>query len=213
MLGGSFDPVHWGHLGAAMEAAYQLDLDRVLLVTAGDPPHKAPATLPEHRHAMVVLGALEGPRLEASALELDRPGPHYTVDTLRRLSELHAGAELHLIVGSDAAATLDAWREPDEVRRLARIVTVVRAVTSHPDAETMNGLHGGGQPIGRSGEPAYTPPAGRSGPLRASTSEVRWPGVAVSSSEIRRRVRAGAPIEYLVPRSVADYLRRYRLYP
>lgn len=212
ILGGSFDPIHWGHLGAAIEATHQLGLDRTLLVTAGEPPHKQTVAPARHRFAMTGLGALESERLEASALELERPGPHYTVDTLRQLEALHPGAELVLLVGSDAGATLEGWREPDELRRLARIVTVVRAGTSLPDGETMYGLNGGRWPIGGAPEPEYDGLVRRGGPLPASTREVRWPGVAISSTEVRRRVRAGAPIDYLVPRSVANYLRSNSLY-
>jgi nicotinate-nucleotide adenylyltransferase len=201
LFGGAFDPVHWGHVGAAIECAYQLRLDRVLLVPGGDPPLKAPDAPAAHRFEMVRLAALEYPGLEPSRLELETPGPHYTVGTLRRLKDIQPDAELFLIVGDDAAATLDQWREPHAIRSLATIVTVQRAAYRE-EAYAV---------------PLTTTPSGEGYDPRARTDpgaglRVTWPGVAVSSTEIRRRIRSGAPIEYLVPRSVADYLKGHRLY-
>lgn len=200
VLGGAFDPVHWGHVGAAIECAYQLKLARVLLVPGGDPPWKQPAVSQEDRYRMVQLAAAEHPCLEASRLELDAPGPHYTVSTLRRLRAQLGEAEIHLIVGDDVAARLHEWREPEAVVGLARLVVVERAGWAPPASDALTAP---GSEQRYDLEARSVPGAG----LRVS-----WPGVAVSSSEIRRRVREGAPIEYLVPRSVADYLKGNLLY-
>ncbi|HWG83905.1 MAG TPA: nicotinate-nucleotide adenylyltransferase [Deinococcales bacterium] len=200
VLGGAFDPIHWGHVGAAIECAYQLRLDRVLLVPGGDPPWKQPAVNQEDRYRMVQLAAAEHPSLEASRLELDSPGPHYTVDTLRRIRAQLGDATLYLIVGDDAAARMQEWRELDTVLALATLVVVERAGWVAPPSDPVTAP---------AAERRYDEWA-RSGP--GAGLRVSWPGVAVSSSEIRRRVREGAPIEYLVPRSVADYLKGNLLY-
>ena len=210
LMGGGFDPIHWGHLGAAIESAYQVGLEKVLLSATGQPPHKKPVASAEHRFEMTRLAALESPFgrggvLEAARLELDAPGPHFTVETLRRLQVLEPEAELHLIVGTDAARTLEQWRAIDDILALARIIVVERVGFTEKPGNVKNS------------ETDFTKTESGSGynsSLRSDspTTVVSWPGVAISSSEIRRRVGIEAPIEYLVPRSVADYLRRFDLY-
>lgn len=214
-MGGGFDPIHWGHLGAAIEAAYQVGLEKVLLSATGQPPHKQPVASAEHRFEMTRLAALESPfghggTLEATRLELDVPGPHFTVETLRRLRDLEPESELHLIVGTDAARTLEQWRAIDDILALARIIVVERVgfTEKHPEDPrgTMKNSETDFTKTASSDD--YNPTVRSDAP----TTVVSWPGVAISSSEIRRRVGIGAPIEYLVPRSVADYLKRFDLY-
>lgn len=210
LMGGGFDPIHWGHLGAAIESAYQVGLEKVLLSATGQPPHKQPIASAEHRFEMTRLAALESPWnaggvLEATRLELDVPGPHFTVETLGRLQIQEPDAELHLIVGTDAARTLEQWRAIDEILALARIIVVERMGFVEKAAKV------------KASETDFTKTASGSDynfkvGSDSPTILVRWPGVAISSSEIRRRVGVGAPIEYLVPRSVADYLKRFDLY-
>lgn len=129
ILGGSFDPVHYGHLVLAREAAEQSELDLVLFIPANLSPHKTgtnPATA-EDRMQMVQL-AIEGEKgFAASGIELQRPAPSYTVDTLQELKNTHPQDELVLLIGSDQAAKFDTWHKPDEIRRLARIVVLRRA--------------------------------------------------------------------------------------
>ena len=211
-MGGGFDPIHWGHVGAAIEVGYRLGLEVVYLSATGQPPHKAPVASAEHRFEMTRLAALEYPTLRGTGLESGVPGPHFTVGTLERLRAQEPDAELHLIVGEDAARTLDTWKALPEIRRLARIVVAARAGDPSGARDGHSGARDG-QPgvvaalTAEAGAVDYNPGVpGGDAPL------VRWPGVAVSSTEIRRRVREGAPIEYLVPRSVADYLRRHDLY-
>jgi nicotinate-nucleotide adenylyltransferase len=196
--GGSFDPVHWGHLGAAIEFGYQLGLDKVLLSPTGNPPHKTPRASPEQRFEMVKRAALEHPLLEATRLEIDFPGPHYTAQTLERLHNLEPDAQIFLLTGRDAALSLDTWFEPETILRLATLVVADREglastslVTSEP----------------KSGFAPYTLQA-----LPAGTLELHWLGVNASSTIVRARIAQGAPIEYLVPKSVNQFIREQQLY-
>ncbi|MGD9957641.1 MAG: nicotinate-nucleotide adenylyltransferase, partial [Candidatus Nanopelagicales bacterium] len=184
VLGGTFDPVHHGHLVAASEAAYRLGLDQVLLAPAGRQwqktrPDISPA---EDRYAMTVIATDPDPRLAASRVDVDREGPTYTVDTLTDLrSELGPDVELFFITGADALAGLASWHRAEEIPDLAHLVGVTRP--GHP-------LQGPGD---------LDLPAG-------SVTLLQIPALDVSSSECRARVAAGAPIRYLVPDGVAQYV-------
>ena len=186
VLGGTFDPFHFGHLAVALEVKDRLRLDRVLLVVANDPWQKSdrreitPASI---RLAMVEV-AVEGlAGIEASAVEIDRGGESYMADTLQTLRRHHEGAELFFIVGSDAAAGLDTWKRPDEVRDAAVTVVVDR----------------GGREEGR-------PPPGWDHLV------VEVPSLDISSSDLRDRFRSGRPVEALVPPPVIEIVRREGLY-
>jgi nicotinate-nucleotide adenylyltransferase len=192
LLGGTFNPPHIAHLVCAQEARAQLDLARVVLVPAAVPPHKEVPEEPgvEHRLAMCRRAAALEPWLEVAEAELERPGPSYTVDTLR---ELHARApedELTFIVGGDMALSLPSWREPDEILRVARLGVAERAAAAR--AEIAAALE----------------------PLSASdrVSFFAMPRLDVSSTDMRARVRAGRPIRWLVPDPVADYIGEHGLY-
>ncbi len=194
--GGSFDPIHWGHLGAAIEFGYQLGLEKVLLSATGNPPHKTPRASPEQRFEMVRRAALEYPLLSASRLELDFPGPHYTAKTLERLHENEPDAQIFLLTGRDAAVSLSKWYEPETILRLATLV-----VADRQDAVSL----------------AVTEPKSTSEPytlqtLPAGTLELHWLGVNASSTVVRARIAEGAPIEYLVPKSVIEFIRQHQLY-
>lgn len=183
VLGGSFDPVHIGHLAVAVTARWALDLDRVLLVVANDPWQKTgtrPITPAEDRLA-VVQAAVEGlDGLEASRVEIDRGGPSYTVDTLLELRQQWPGAELFLVVGTDVAAGLHTWHRSTDLPELATLVVAERAGAA----------------------PAPPPP----GPWRVVRLPV--PALDVSSSDLRERLARGAPVDVLVPpaaiRCIAD---------
>ena len=183
VFGGSFNPIHHGHLLLADEVRELLGLDRVLFVPAGAPPHKSAAGLAPaaDRHAMVRLAVADHPGLAVSDVELRRPGPSYTVDTLRALLAREPGIRLTLLLGADAAAEIDAWHQAEAIPSLATVVVFARA----------------GVPV----------PSSR---LIARTIEV--PGIAISATEIRRRVREGRHIRYWVPDPVAEYVTRHRLY-
>ena len=180
VFGGTFDPPHLGHLAIALDVAHELELDRVLLVVAGDPWQKTAVrsiTAAADRLAMVRAAADGCPGVEVSDIEIERDGPSYMADTLADLADRHPDAALFLIVGSDAAAGLDTWSRPDAVRNQATTVVVDR----------------GGREGGR-------PPEGWPHVV------VDVPALEVSSSDLRRRVRAGEPIRGLVPRAVADLI-------
>jgi nicotinate-nucleotide adenylyltransferase len=183
LLGGSFDPVHHGHLIVGQVAAEKLRLDGLRLVPAREQPFKRGKhrTSAEHRAAMLSLAVTGMPGLELELSELDRPGPSYTVDTLRALRKREPGTEFTLLLGADAAVDLPAWREADEIPRLARIVVFARP----------------GSPVLQS-------------PLVSSVIEV--PEIDISATEVRNRVARGHSIRYWVPDAVAEYIKTHRLY-
>lgn len=184
ILGGSFNPPHVGHLVCAQEARDQLGLERVLLMPAREPPHKeiAQDPGPRARLDMCRLAAGGDPGLGVCAIELEREGPSYTVDTLRLLHEREPGDELTFIVGGDMAETLPSWREPREVLRLARMAVTGRDERSARElAERLAALHDGSRVL-----------------------FFEMPRLDVSSTDLRRRVAQGRPIRHLVPDAVAD---------
>ena len=133
ILGGTFDPIHLGHLAAAHAAIDCASLDRVLVIPTGVPPHRPPTVAGAgDRLEMSRLATAGDPRLEVSDIELRREGASYTIDTLRELQRLRPDDELFLILGWDAARLLDTWHEPDEVRRLARVIVVTRPGSGSP---------------------------------------------------------------------------------
>lgn len=189
ILGGSFDPPHFGHLALAEWARLELALDRVVFVPAGLPPHKAgqARSTAAHRLAMTRLAVRDNPSFEVSPLETRRRGPSYTVDTVRSLAAAWPGARLHLLMGADMFATFDTWREPEGIAEHAVLVVAVR--------------------------PGSRPPR-RSRWTRRGQGVV-WlsnPGLEVSSSAIRERAAAGWGTRYLVPDAVGRYAERHGLY-
>ncbi|WP_084038041.1 nicotinate-nucleotide adenylyltransferase [Demequina sp. NBRC 110053] len=183
VLGGTFDPIHHGHLAAASEVCAALGLDQVLLAPTNRQPFKegfdsAPA---EDRLEMCRLAVLGDDRLAVTPVDIERGGITYTVDTLTDLRDQLPGAQLYFITGADALERLSEWREAERLGELARFVGVTRAGHPLPQLDTAHTL-------------------------------VEVPAMAVSSTDVRRRVRAGAPIRYLVPRAVADYIATHDLY-
>ena len=192
VLGGTFDPPHLAHLVAALTARHALDLDRVILVVAGDPWQKRDAVVAsaDDRLAMT-RAAVDGldeadarACLEVSAAEVERPGPTYTIDTLGELAD--ADRDLFLIVGADVAARLDSWHRADDVRAAATLVVVPRdgTVWAIGDAD------------------------GAAGPI----VNLRMPRLDIASSDLRTRVAAGEPIDGLVPAGAVRVIRERRLY-
>ncbi|MGY4740935.1 nicotinate-nucleotide adenylyltransferase [Streptomyces sp. ATMOS53] len=186
--GGTFDPIHHAHLHNAAMAAAACGLDHVVLVPTGEPCHKDPRGVSPSadRFTMAEIACRPDPLLSVSRVEVDRPGPSYTVPTLRELHRtLGPAAELFLIVGTDTAEGITQWYEAEAIPRLARLVVVGRA--DHvPD-------------------PARLPRSGTYDPVPASP----W---RISSTQIRARVRAGRPVRYLVPDGVAAYIAERGLY-
>jgi nicotinate-nucleotide adenylyltransferase len=191
ILGGVFNPPHLGHLVCAQEALVQLELEKVVFMPVGQAPHRELEGDPgaEVRLEMVELAAGDDARFAISRAELDRPGPSYTVDTLRELRE-KVDDELFLILGGDQAAALPAWHEPETVLSLATVAVVERSNWSR------NAI---GIKIGR------LPGAER-------VRYLDMPIIQISSSAIRRRVFEGKPIRYLVPDKVANYIGANGLY-
>lgn len=187
IYGGTFDPIHIGHLVTAVSARHELGLDRLLLVVARDPWQKTGAgdavTPAEVRFEMVSAAVSDVEGVEASDLELGRPGPTYTADTLHELRRLEPECELFLVVGSDAARGLDTWERSDEVRDLATIAVMTRP--NHEDE---------------------VPPADW------HWVRVEVPQIELSSTDIRERVASGRPIKFLVPDPVRHLIDERRLY-
>ncbi len=185
VFGGTFDPVHVGHLVAAVNARHALRLDRVLMVVANQPwqkSHRVVAPV-EDRLAMLeaAVGGVEG--IKASRIEIDRGGESFTADTLEELSRSEPSAELYLVVGADVARQLHTWRREEVARRLATLVVVDRPGAAVPDVDA-------GWRVER----------------------VAIPHLDVSSSELRTRVAAGLPLDFLVPSAALALLRHRGLY-
>jgi len=187
LLGGTFDPPHFGHLALAEWARAELRLTTVWFVPAGQPPHKLGArrSPARHRLAMTRLAVRGNPAFRVSTLETRRPGPSYTADTVRAFTAANPRARVHLLMGADMFATFPRWREPDAIARAAVLVVAARPGTPSPRARAAGGRG------------------------------VVWlanPGLEVSSSALRARAHAGRSIRYLVPDAVARYAERHRLY-
>ncbi|MCM3555665.1 nicotinate-nucleotide adenylyltransferase [Janibacter melonis] len=185
-MGGTFDPIHHGHLVAASEAQSLLDLDEVVFVPTGQPWQKAERTVspPEHRYLMTVVATASNPRFTVSRVDIDRDGPTFTIDTLRDLRAARPDDELFFITGADALAQILSWKDADELFELAHFVGVTRP----------------GYELSESGLPQD----------RVTLQEV--PAMSISSTNCRDRVAEGEPVWYLVPDGVVQYINKYALY-
>lgn len=194
LLGGTFDPIHLGHLIAAENARVQLGLEQVLFVPARQSPLKQDrrSSPVEHRLAMVEIAIADNPYFVASRLELERGSPSYTVETVRYvLDQEGPDTCLYFLVGLDQAAALPQWKDPASIIDLCKLVFVTRPSWPPPDYELMERY------ITRS---------------RERTMLIEVPAIGISSTEIRRRVSEGVSIKYLVPERVEEYIRRHGLY-
>jgi nicotinate-nucleotide adenylyltransferase len=183
-MGGTFDPIHHGHLVAASEVAQFFGLDEVVFVPTGDPWHKSVVTAPEHRYLMTVVATASNPSFTVSRVDIDRAGPTYTIDTLRDLKTQRPDAELFFITGADAVAQILSWRDHDELWDLAHFVAVSRP----------------GHVLSTDGLPVE------------KVSQLEIPALAISSTDCRDRVSAGRPVWYLVPDGVVQYIAKHHLY-
>jgi nicotinate-nucleotide adenylyltransferase len=193
LIGGTFDPPHYGHLLAAQEAAVVLRLERVLFLPARQNPLKdgEPSTPAEDRCAMVERAIADNPLFELSRRDLDRPPPSYTADLLRTFKLEVPDDELFFLIGADILPELPRWHKTDEILRLARLVVVNRPDSPVPDVRALE---------------AVFPQA------RERVDLVFFPGVSVSARYLRARVASGQPIRYLTPPAVEQYIRAKRLY-
>jgi nicotinate-nucleotide adenylyltransferase len=187
VMGGTFDPIHNGHLVAASEVGALFDLDEVVFVPSGRPWQKVhrDVSRPEDRYLMTFLATSSNPRFTVSRIDIDRDGPTYTIDTLRELRRQRPAAELFFITGADALAQILGWRDARELFALAHFVGVSR--------------------------PGYHLATDGSLPADA-VSLLEVPALAISSSDVRARVARGAPIWYLVPDGVVRYIAKIGLY-
>lgn len=188
-MGGTFDPIHHGHLVAASEVQSWFDLDQVVFVPTGQPWQKADRDVSpaEHRYLMTVIATAANPRFEVSRVDIDRLGPTYTIDTLHDLAKLHPDADLYFITGADAMTALLTWRDHDELFDLAQFVGVTRPGHEMDDT-TLAGLP------------------------RDRVTLVEIPALAISSTDCRDRVERGEPVWYLVPDGVVQYIAKHGLY-
>jgi nicotinate-nucleotide adenylyltransferase len=192
VLGGAFNPPHIGHLVLAHEAAFQLGLDRVVMVPTGRAPHKAidPEPGADVRLEMATLVAAGDALVEVSELEVRDPGPSYTFRTLERLSEQRPGEQIWFLMGADVAASLESWKRPERVLELARLGIAARPGTATDDAEAA---------LERLG-------------AEDRAEWIRMPEIGVSSTRIRRRVAQRRPIRYLTPDPVLELIEAMDLY-
>jgi nicotinate-nucleotide adenylyltransferase len=183
-MGGTFDPIHHGHLVAASEAQVSLELDEVIFVPTGQPADKTEVSPAEHRYLMTVIATASNPRFRVSRVDIDRPGFTYTVDTLHDIRQEFPDADLFFITGADAIATFLSWKDSTELTALAHFVAVTRP--------------------GHELQVADVP--------SDAVTVLEVPALAISSTDCRSRVYAGEPVWYLVPDGVVQYIAKHRLY-
>ncbi len=191
VMGGTFDPIHYGHLVTAEAALAEFHLDEVVFVPTGQPWMKAERDVagPEDRYLMTVIATSSNPRFSVSRIEIERDGPTYTVETLQELRRQSGdGVDLFFITGADAILDIFQWKEPDEVLNLANFIAATRP----------------GYDVARFEREAPT--------RHPNISVMTVPALAISSSDIRQRVREGRPIRYLVPEGVQTYIEKSQLY-
>lgn len=190
ILGGTFDPPHIGHLILAEVACDALNLDQILFVLAGDPPHRRAVATAEHRLAMLTLAIAGNPRFALSDVDLKRPGPHYTSDMLRILREQFPDTDLTFLLGADSLAHVHSWHDPNGIIAQARLAA-----------------------IGRPGTPIDLKALDRE--LPGMAQRVKWveaPEIGISATLLRERLAKGHSIRYLVPESVERYIVEHGLY-
>ncbi|GJN41923.1 nicotinate-nucleotide adenylyltransferase [Corynebacterium ammoniagenes] len=189
IMGGTFDPIHNGHLVAASEVAYRFDLDKVIFVPTGQPWQKADrdVTDAEHRYLMTMVATASNPRFTVSRVDIDRNGPTYTIDTLRDIRKFYPDAELYFITGADALSSIMSWRDWEDMLEMAHFVGVTRP----------------GYPLTRDMVPEDQ---------RDNIELIDIPAMAISSTDCRERARGGEPVWYLVPDGVVQYIAKNHLY-
>ena len=193
LFGGTFDPPHLGHLILASEAQFQLELNRLLWTLTPEPSHKQDQLITsiEHRLAMVNLAIADNPSFELSRAELDRPGPHYTLDTIKLIAEQHPDAEIIPIIGGDSLHDLPSWHRPQELLYAAHWIGVMR----------------------RPGEAANLEELERELPgISSKVHYVNAPLLEIASSEIRSRIADGRPYRYYLTDPVYHYINQHQLY-
>jgi nicotinate-nucleotide adenylyltransferase len=220
VLGGTFNPIHYGHLVAADEVREAFALDSVIFVPAAIPPHKNRAGLiePQHRLMMTTLATLSNPRFAVSTVEIDRPGASYSVETVAALKDQHPQCQAwYFILGIDAFVDLASWKQPDVLLKSCHTVVIPRPgyhlrELAMPPLQQLAAAY----PCLSFGPPEHDTVA-RTSWVRVSDTPYaiyfhEFPALDISSTRIRQRIREGKSIAYLVPESVQAYICKYRLY-
>ena len=195
IMGGTFDPIHIGHLVTAEEVRHEFDIDEVLFVPTGYPPHKSNVnmTTSEHRYLMTVLATAANPSFKVSRLEIDREGVTYTIDTIKELKHIYGeGVRLYFITGADAVHKILTWKESEELLQICEFVAVTRP--GYNKQELLQQI----EELKRNYE--------------TNIHFLEVPALAISSSDIRGRIENSKPIKYLVPEEVENYIKKYNLY-
>lgn len=186
IMGGTFDPIHNGHLVAASEVASVYELDQVIFVPTGRPHFKLDKKVSnaEDRYLMTVIATASNPKFTVSRVDIDRPGVTYTIDTLRDMHALYPDADLFFITGADAVAEILRWKDADQMWSLARFIAVTRPGYSNPDRPK----------------------------IKAQVDMLEIPALSISSTDVRQRSAKGKPVWYLVPDGVVQYIAKHGLY-
>ncbi|ERM93031.1 nicotinate-nucleotide adenylyltransferase [Caldanaerobacter subterraneus] len=195
IMGGTFDPIHYGHLVTAEAVRDEFKLDKVIFVPAGNPPHKVKrkVTDKKHRYLMTILATITNPFFEVSSIEIDREGYTYTIDTIKEFKKMYGEKTLfYFITGADAVLEILSWKNADELLRLCYFVAATRPGIEgnkiDQELDKIRKLYG---------DVIY---------------KVTVPSLAISSTDIRERVAKGRPIKYLLPEPVERYIQKYKLY-
>jgi len=194
IMGGTFDPIHYGHLVAAEGARYEFNLEKVIFVPAGRPPHKLnyKITDPWQRFTMTSLAVQSNPFFEVLPLEVERPGPSYAIDTVREIIRLYPGMEVYFITGADAVSEILTWKNTEQLLSICHFIAATRPGYRMDDMwEKLKRLPG---------------------ELKDRIHCMEVPALAISSSDIRQRLRDGRPIKYLLPEPVEEYIIKNKIY-
>ncbi len=194
IMGGTFDPIHYGHLVTTEAVMHQFQIDKVLFIPSGQPPHKSgkKVTAAEDRYLMTLLATESNPSFFPSRIEIDREGYSYTIDTIKQLKQEDPDQEIYFITGADAFLQILTWRNPEELLRSCHFVAATRPGYLRPEiSEEIKRL---------------------TQEYKAHIHFIEVPALSISSSDIRQRVREGRPIKYLLPELVENYIYKHGLY-
>ena len=194
IMGGTFDPIHYGHLVIANEVLFKFDLQKIIFVPTGNPPHKRSAALADayHRYMMVQFATMTNPSFDVSNIEVEKDGISYTVDTIRELKNNYIDTKLYFITGTDAVLDLPNWKDPEEILNLCTFISVNRPgyVTDTLDDKLDRLME----------------------KYKGEILSIRAPQLKISSTDIRNRIQEGRPTKYLLPENVEQYIFKNGLY-
>jgi len=198
-MGGTFNPIHYGHLVTAEEARIQFNLDRVLFIPTGDPPHKdgQKITNAQQRYLMTIMATGSNPYFYVSRMEIDRPQPSYTIDTVKDLHEVYKDSQIFFITGTDAVLDILTWKNPAEILNLCIFIAATRPGY---ELDRLNNI-----------KKRLKDELGIAD-IKERIHIIKIPALAISSTDIRNRVRTGKPIRYLLPEGVANHIYKMGFY-